>query len=112
MDARPVHEELVRDASAAGTREARVQEVGERLPLVPPEVAPDAQAARPDAAVVVLAQRVVVGDAGLFALRPVEAREQSLGELVHARELAAARRRQQPVARGSGDAERADRRAG
>ena len=80
-----------------------IHQVSQNLPLVAAEPEQDVPAAAHDAAIVILPERMVVGDAGLRALLRVERGIQPLCERVHIIELAARTRRHQLIAAREAD---------
>jgi hypothetical protein len=89
VDAGPAREELLRNAISPIFGQPGIHQVSQNLPLVAAEPEQDVPAAAHDAAIVILPQRVVVGDASLSALLRVERGQQTLCERVHMIERAA-----------------------
>ena len=72
MDAGPPCEELLRNAISPIFGQPGVHQVSQNLPLVAAEPEEDVPAAAHNAAIVILPERVIVGDASLGALLRVE----------------------------------------
>ncbi len=103
VDARPTREELLGNAIAAVLGQPRIHQVRQDLPLTAAEPEEDVPAAAHDAAIVILAERMIVGDARVGALLRVERGKQPPCERVHPIERRARPRRHDLIAAREAD---------
>ena len=89
VHAGPAREELFGNSRPAFLGQSGIQKVGQQSSLTTAEAEEDVAAAAPDAAVVVLPQRMIVGHTGLGALLRVQRGIQLAGERVETFEVGA-----------------------